>query len=153
MGRSFNVNEEGNYGLWKGRVLAAARGKNGRAVLQELKDALLALPEKRLIEGDVITSEGDVCAVGALALHRKRASFPEFTEQQIVEEVLKDAGGLDGEETADFGELLGMKWCLSWTIAWANDDYYSQLSDEDRYTKMLETVDLLLEGKSPRLLG
>lgn len=54
---------------WRGAVASAIRGKRGQAFLRELLDALDALPEKRLIAGDIVR-EGEVCAIGALGLRR-----------------------------------------------------------------------------------
>jgi hypothetical protein len=42
-------------GLWRSNVKRALAGKRGQAALRDLRDALLALPEKRLIEGALCT--------------------------------------------------------------------------------------------------
>jgi hypothetical protein len=54
-------------GLWRANVKRALAGKRGQAALRDLRDALLALPEKRLIEGAL-------CTVG---LRDRIASMPE----------------------------------------------------------------------------
>ena len=54
---------------WRGQVASAIRGKRGQAFLQELLDALDAMPEKKLISGDLIRG-GEVCAIGSLGLKR-----------------------------------------------------------------------------------
>lgn len=54
---------------WRGQVASAMRGKRGQAFLKELLDALDAMPEKKLIAGDLIR-EGEVCAIGSLGLKR-----------------------------------------------------------------------------------
>ena len=46
--------------LWHANAKRALRGRKGRKALAELREALLALPEKRLIEGAL-------CTVGATA--------------------------------------------------------------------------------------
>jgi hypothetical protein len=62
-------------------------GKKGRAALTELRDALLAMPQKRLIYHDIVKDD-DVCAVGALiALKVERET------QKPREQVLHDLEG------------------------------------------------------------
>jgi hypothetical protein len=57
------------YGRWRGRLLSSIRGKRGQAFLRELVDALEAMPEKELV-AEVLNKEGEVCALGAVALKR-----------------------------------------------------------------------------------
>lgn len=47
--------EVNTSGLWRANVKRALAGKRGQAALRDLRDALLALPEKRLIEGALCT--------------------------------------------------------------------------------------------------
>src|SRR5882757_5650880 len=56
--------------LWRGAVEMAIRGKRGQAFLLEMLDALDALPEKRLIESELVSKEG-CCAMGAVAVYRQ----------------------------------------------------------------------------------
>jgi hypothetical protein len=56
--------------LWWANVERALSGKPGQTALRELEQALLDLPEKRLISGHLALN-GQVCTVGALALHRR----------------------------------------------------------------------------------
>lgn len=55
--------------MYRGAVNSACRGKRGQKLLREMAEALDKMPEKRLIEGELI-HEGEVCALGALALHK-----------------------------------------------------------------------------------
>ena len=48
--------------LWRGAVESAIRGKRGQAFLREMLVALDAMPEKRLIAGELVTPTGEVCA-------------------------------------------------------------------------------------------
>lgn len=52
--------------LWRGNIARATRGRRGQRFFRELLAALDAMPEKRLIRGDLETREGAVCALGAL---------------------------------------------------------------------------------------
>ncbi len=55
---------------WRGQVASAIRGKRGQTFLRDLLAALDGLADKRLIKDELITEEGDVCAIGALGLAR-----------------------------------------------------------------------------------
>lgn len=57
------------HGRWRGRVASAIRGNRGQAFLKEMLAALDALPEKRLITGE-LEEEGAVCAIGAVGKAR-----------------------------------------------------------------------------------
>lgn len=68
-------------GRWEANLKRAIRGRRGQRVLRELREALLALPERRLVKGDLATPEGEVCTVGALvAYKRARAEGLSITE-------------------------------------------------------------------------
>ncbi|MHA0335797.1 hypothetical protein [Sphingomonas aquatilis] len=54
---------------WRGVVASSIRGKRGQAFLRDLADALDAMPEKRLITGD-LERDGNVCAIGSLGVRR-----------------------------------------------------------------------------------
>ena len=55
---------------WRGAVASAIHGKRGQALLRDLLAALDAMPEKRLISGELVTAKGEVCALGAVACAR-----------------------------------------------------------------------------------
>lgn len=57
-------------GLWRGAVERAIAGRRGQAFLQELIEALDAMPEKILTKGQLQASCGEVCAIGAVGVKR-----------------------------------------------------------------------------------
>ena len=65
-----------NYGggwesiMWRGAVKAATEGKRGQALLKDLLTALDSMPKKELIAEELVSSDGEVCALGALAKAR-----------------------------------------------------------------------------------
>lgn len=61
--------ENWQYILYRGAVAAALRGRRGQRLLRELRNALDAMPDKRLIEGR-LEANGDVCALGAVGVRR-----------------------------------------------------------------------------------
>jgi len=54
---------------WRGAVASAIRGKRGQAFLQEMLQAMAALPERKLISHD-LEKGGSVCAIGAVGKAR-----------------------------------------------------------------------------------
>lgn len=118
---------ESNYAyLWPARVQQVIDGKRGQRILRELIDALLALPERRLIAG-AIAKHGEVCAVGALA---KKRGVELTTERDVIidgkwgKHVFDEWEGGD-QETAELGASLGMTWTLAWEIGYKNDVEFS----------------------------
>lgn len=65
--------------LWSKRAQLALEGRRGRKALSDLRDALLALPEKKLIEGAL-------CTVGGA-----ERELPEIEKRYAVEAWLKRA--------------------------------------------------------------
>lgn len=58
------------YALWENAYLRALNGKRGQQAILDLYHALEALPQHRLISSH-LARDGEVCAVGALALYRR----------------------------------------------------------------------------------
>jgi hypothetical protein len=54
---------------WRGQVASSIKGKRGQAFLQELVDALDAMPVKELIAAD-LKSDAGVCALGCVGVKR-----------------------------------------------------------------------------------
>jgi hypothetical protein len=68
-----------NQGRWEHNMRVALKGKRGRKALAELREALMALPEHRLIEGAV-------CTVGGLD---KR--LPPVTDEEVAKAAAETA--------------------------------------------------------------
>jgi len=66
MSRSGYSDEYEHVQLWRAAVDRATFGKRGQAFLRRLRDALDALPVKRLITDALVDEHGDVCALGAV---------------------------------------------------------------------------------------
>lgn len=71
MSRFRDGGEEGMpWELWVTVVSNALGGKRGQEALAAMEEALLALPEQKLIEGHLAYG-GQVCAIGAFVAHRR----------------------------------------------------------------------------------
>lgn len=139
----------GQFALWQANCTRSLKGKKGQAALRELEAALLALPDKRLIAEKLIDSDGEVCALGALAKYKGHALVAAKPEDEDE----YDEIDLDGE-MEEFGVELGVPRLVAWKIVERNDvvidghyDYstgprgvWVPATPEERYEKILAWV-------------
>jgi len=104
--------------MWRGAVKSAIRGKRGQAFLQEMIDALDAMPEKSLTES-ALEKDGEVCAMGAVGLKRG------IDMQQV-----------DEEDREQVGETFGISAALAAEIAYENDEGSWRETPAERWTRM-----------------
>ena len=107
----------GQFNLWQANCRRSLKSKAGQAALKRLEAALVAMPEKRLIAGKLVASEGQVCAIGALA--KAEGKLPEPDEDGYPDEDWEDD---DENDTADFAEgSLGFPRLVAWKVVEQND--------------------------------
>lgn len=127
--------------LYQANTERCLLGKRGQVFLKEMEKALLMLPRKRLING-AVCREGDVCAIGALALKRKRDAGDSISAALYWLE--KEAPDEDeyADATSEYAERhLGVIDRLAYRMAWVNDvDAEEEMSPEDRYKHVLAWV-------------
>lgn len=137
----------GQYQLWDNATRRSFSGKPGQTALKELRDALLALPEKRLIETRLADKHGNVCALGALAVRkrvaegRSRAAVIAEIAEQISDDDWVDTWEAEQQTLAE-AEACGMKITMAVAVAAEND--FGPKADEtpeERYTRMLAWVE------------
>ena len=120
---------------WRGAVASAIRGRRGQALLREMRDALLALEDKRLAIG-FTPDDGCTCALGVVG--RKRG---------MVDDGLRalDAQIEDGYNREVVAETFGVADALTAEVMWMNDEFYSYSArpetPEQRYQRMLKWVE------------
>lgn len=90
---------------WRGAVNAAIRGKRGQSALQELAQALDALPEKRLAANSLVTAEGEYCTLGALGRARGM-----------------DMAAIDADDRGAVAGAFGIAEALAAEIMYMNDE-------------------------------
>ena len=105
---------------WRGAVASAIRGKRGQALLREMLAVLDAMPEKRLIAKELVTADGEVCALGAVGRARNMPS-------------LKD---IDPEDSASIAVAFGIADALAREIMFKNDDPWLRRTPEGRWVHM-----------------
>jgi len=108
---------------WRGAVASAIRGYRGQAFLRELVKALDALPEKKLIAGDLKAPDGQVCALGSVAAVRG-----------------VDVSDLDVYDREAVAKRLGIAPALAAEIMFENDGdfFYGKMDPEERFRRVRE---------------
>ena len=147
MARTYYENDdldESRRALWDNAVNRATYSQRGQKVLREIEAALLALPEKRLIDG-VLCDGKSFCTVGALAGYRKVQAGSTW-EQALAALDESDQYDIEGgdcasvTDTAQFGEHnLKMAFSLAWELAFNNDHWFLG-TPEERYEGVLKWV-------------
>lgn len=108
--------------MWRGVIASATRGKRGQAFFRDLVAALDAMPEKRLVSGDLETKEGDVCALGSLGRHRG-----------------VDLEAVDTYDHEELGKTFDIASQLSQEVMYENDEggpYYQKETPEQRWVRV-----------------
>jgi hypothetical protein len=110
---------------WRGAVTSAMRGKRGRDLLLELRDALDAMPEKVLIAHELVDADGDFCTLGVIGQAR---GLP-----------LKD---IDPEDSDQVAKLFDIAPALAKEIVFMNDEaaWYDE-TPQQRWTRMRNWVE------------
>lgn len=118
-------------GRWRSAVRSALQGKRGQAFLREMLAALDALPEKRLIKGDLeaeatglpFAQHSDVCALGSVGRARGTDMRP-----------------LDPYEGEQIASAFGIAHAMACEIAYINDDFGWRETPELRFERVREWV-------------
>lgn len=109
---------------WRGAVKSAIRGKRGQAFLREMQASLEAMPEKRLIAGDLQAPTGEVCALGSVGISRKM-----------------DMSDIDPYDSEGVASQFGISFALACEIVYENDEAgLLTETPEHRYNRVLKWV-------------
>lgn len=113
---------------WRGAVESAIRGKRGQTLLREMLTALDAMPRKRLIADELITRDGECCALGAVAMTRGLS-----------------VNGVDVHDRESVADLFGIAPALAAEVVYENDEGrpwvfdgkgYRSETPEERFKRM-----------------
>ncbi|WP_434590190.1 hypothetical protein J3Q09_17745 [Pseudomonas sp. R4-83] len=125
MSRSGYSDDCGGWDLirWRGAVKAALSGKRGQAFLIELRDAMDAMPDKRLVT-DTLESDGQFCTLGVLGAKRGL-----------------DMAGVDSHCRESVSHAFGIAEAMAAEIVFENDerDGEYELQADGRYKFIRET--------------
>lgn len=108
-------------GRWRAQVMSAIRGKRGQAFLMELAEEMDLMPEKRLIDGNLIDEDGECCAIGVVCKSRGI-----------------DVEGIDPYDAEFVGGTVGVARQLAAEIVYMNDECgpYNGETPEQRWLRM-----------------
>jgi hypothetical protein len=115
--------------LYRQAVRRATTGYHGQHLLKRLRDALDAMPVKRLIAGNIQDEAGQVCALGALD-----PNAPKYDEDEYD----------DYEHPNKLAKHFKIAPALASEIVYMNDEAYAWRGDEtpeDRWTRMRAWVE------------
>lgn len=125
--------------LWRGRWVIQRRSKKGQALLREMVDVLLALPEKRLAGGAIVRN-GCACAGGELLVARAMQNG-ETRESALAQLAELQAWRIDdyGETMDDLLTQYGLQQTIAFALVAENDGGYCErkMTDEERYERVL----------------
>ena len=99
-------NFPGEAALWEANYQRALRGKRGRKVLADLREALMALPEHRLVEGALCTVGATAEAEAEEADWTRTPPPPGFSRHSPLASSLRDAVDGQGEGVCGIGAYL-----------------------------------------------
>lgn len=116
MSRHGYSDEPDNLAMWRGVIASALRGKRGQAFLRALLEALDGMPDKRLVEGELQTPDGAVCALGCLGKARG-----------------VDLETVDTHDWTQLGELFNIAPQLAQEVMFVNDEYGGPRDPEARW--------------------
>lgn len=108
-----------NVAMWRGVIASATRGRRGQAFFRALVAALDAMPEKRLVAGELQEPDGSVCALGCLGKARG-----------------VDLANVDTTDWDALGELFNIAPQLAQETMFMNDEWGSHSSPENRWKRV-----------------
>ena len=114
---------------WRGAVTSAIRGKRGRAMLLELRDALDAMPEKALIAHELVDAAGSFCTLGVIGNAR---GLP--------------LSEIDPEDSDQVAKLFDIAPALAKEIVFENDEgSWRDETPHGRWARMRQWVENAIE--------
>lgn len=122
---SDDFDENWDYIRWRGRVASSIRGKRGQKLLRELAAAMDAIPGKSLVAHELVSEDGQFCALGAVGQCRGI-----------------DLTKLDPDDYAAVAEAFDIAEPLAREIVFENDEQVSEF----------EWVEVEIHGPIPREL-
>jgi hypothetical protein len=121
MSRSGYVDDYNGWAFicWRGAVASALKGKRGQSFLVELRDALEAMPVKRLVT-DTLQADGEFCTLGVLGAKRGLDMAP-----------------IDAHCRESVSQAFGIAEALAAEIVFENDEHPGEYKQVDGSYKLI----------------
>lgn len=139
-----DIEDNWRHICWRGAVNSALKGKRGQGFLIELRDALDAMPVKRLVANE-LQADGEFCTLGVLGAKRGM-----------------DLAKLDPDCAESVSAAFDIAGAMAREIVYENDEYggehqwqpdgtyqYVKESPEHRWTRMRAWVDSQIQKVAP----
>jgi hypothetical protein len=161
-GDDFDENFPNEGAFWERRARQVMTSKRGRKALADLREALMALPEHRLVSralctvgqthesssdwrrgyvDQLLAEQGEgVCAVGAYMWHQKVKGGMDPDEAMRSLPMLDD-DAYTIEDTAREGEAAGLTYTLAWLLADRNDEMWHNATPGERWQRFIGWID------------
>ncbi|MCK8668180.1 hypothetical protein M1M11_25185 [Pseudomonas azerbaijanoccidens] len=133
MSRSGYSDDCGGWDLirWRGAVTSALKGKRGQAFLIELRDAMDAMSDKRLVT-DTLEADGQFCTLGVLGSKRGL-----------------DMAVIDAHCRESVSHAFGIAEAMAAEVVFENDECGWNESPEQRWQRMRKWVDSNIKQVTP----
>jgi len=133
MSRSGYSDDCGGWDLirWRGAVTSALKGKRGQAFLIELRDAMDAMSDKRLVT-DTLEADGQFCTLGVLGSKRGL-----------------DMAVIDAHCRESVSHAFGIAEAMAAEVVFENDECGWNDSPEQRWQRMRKWVDSNIKQVTP----
>jgi len=106
-------------GRWRAAVNRALKGRRGQEFLRALREALDAMPDKKLYPGSFATADGEYCTLGVLGAQRGIR--------------MDDLGDESWCDTELVGDRFGIATSLAAEVMYLNDEY---LADTHKWVEV-----------------
>ena len=124
----------GQFALWHANCRRSMQGKKGQKALQEIEQALLLMPDKRIYKDVLVRHTGEVCVIGAMLVQQR------INTGMSRDEAVASCCELNSENTENVGVEIGIPRMLSWSLVVENDDEYKTRTPEQLYEHLLAWV-------------
>ncbi len=135
----------GQFALWHANIRRQMFSQRGQRVLRDMEAALLAMPEKRLING-YVAHEGEVCAVGSYVAHKRTLAQQKPWAEVVAEMEAHDLewnGPYADEADPDYAQDVAAEADIPSLIAWAavdENEHGPARTPEERHELVLKWV-------------
>lgn len=133
MSRSGYSDDCGGWDLicWRGAVKSALKGKRGQAFLVELREAMDAMPDKRLVT-DTLEADGQFCTLGVIG-HKRGL----------------DMASIDSHDRESVSRAFGIAEAMAAEVVFYNDECGWKETPEQRWQRMRNWVDSHIKQAAP----